>query len=79
MSHLGRENVYWLEKDEIRFTLFPLTSGSRPQLKHKFGEQNKVADDLRQRASLLLMQKNEVVEVNQLKDRGSKFLGCICI
>ena len=64
MSHSGRENGYQLEKDWVRFTLFPLTSGSHPKIKHKMGEQNKVADDLGQSASLLLMQKNEIVELD---------------
>ena len=59
----------------MRFTLFPLTSSSRPKVKHKVGALNKVSDDLRWRASLLLMQKDEAVGVDQLKDRGSKFSG----
>ena len=47
--------MYRLEKDGVRFTLFLLTSGSRPKIKHKVGEQNKIAEDLRRCASLLLM------------------------
>ena len=34
-QHLGIENVYKLEKDGVRFTLFPLKSGSRPKVKRK--------------------------------------------
>ena len=56
--------MYRLEKDRVRFTLFLLTSESHPKIKHKMGEQNKVADDLGQSASLLLMQKNEIVELD---------------
>ena len=74
--HPGRNNVYRLEKDGVSFTLFLLTSGSRPKVKHKVGVSTEEADDSKRRASLLLLQKNEIVEVNQLKDRASKFLGC---
>ena len=63
----------------MRFTLFPLTSRSHPKAKNKTGVSNKEADDVRRRASLLLIQQNEVVGVDQLKDPGSKFLGCVCI
>ena len=49
------------------FTLFPLASWSCPKVKHKVGMPTKVADDLRRRASLLLMQKNEIVGVDHLK------------
>ena len=59
----------------MRFTLFPLTSGSRPKVKHKVGVSNEVAGDSKRRASLLLLQKNEIVGIDQLKDRDSKFLG----
>ena len=63
----------------MRFTLFPLMNGSRPKVRHKVGAPNKVADDLRRRASLLLMQKNEIMGVDQLmKGQDSKFLGHIC-
>ena len=30
--HTGRENVYQLEKDGVRFTLLPLRSGLRPKV-----------------------------------------------
>ena len=63
----------------MRFTLFPLTSGSCPKTKHKAGALNKEADDVRRRANLLLIQQNEVVGVDQLKESGSKFLGRVCI
>ena len=46
-QHSGRDNVYRLQKVGVRFTLFPLTSGSRPKVKHKVGVQNNVADALR--------------------------------
>ena len=46
VRYSGKENMYRLKKDGVRFTLFPLTSGSHPKIKHKVGEQNKVADDL---------------------------------
>ena len=62
----------------MRFTLFPLTSKSRPRVKLKVGVSNEVASDLKQCASLLLLQKKGIVVVDQLKDRGSKFLGHIC-
>ena len=62
--HSGRDNVYRLEKDGVRFTLFPLTSGSRPKVKHKVGVLNNIADDLRWRDNLLLMQNNEIVGVD---------------
>ena len=55
VQHSGRDNVYRLEKDGVRFTLFPLTRGPPPKVKHKVGVQNNVADALRQRANLLLM------------------------
>ena len=32
VQHAGRENVYRLEKDGVRFTLLPLTSGSHPKV-----------------------------------------------
>ena len=51
----GRDNVYRLEKDGVRFALFPLTSGSRPKVKHNVGVSNDVASDLKWRASLLLL------------------------
>ena len=47
--------MYQLEKDGVRFTLFPLTSGSRPKVKHKVEVQNNVTDALRQCANLLLI------------------------
>ena len=56
--------MYWLEKDGVRFTLFPLKSGSRPKVKHEVGVKNIVADALRQHANLLLMQKNKTVGVD---------------
>ena len=59
----------------MRFTLFPLTRRSRPKVKHKMGLSTEVAGESKQRASLLLLQKNEIVRVDQWKDRGSKFLG----
>ena len=62
----------------MRFTLFPLMSGSRPKVKYKMGVSNEVADDSKQRASLLLLQTKGIVVVDQLKDWGGKFLGCIC-
>ena len=62
----------------MRFTLFPLTNGSRPKVKHKVEVSNEVAGDSKQRANLLLLQKNEIMGVDQLKDRDSKFLGRIC-
>ena len=74
-QHLGIENVYKLEKDGVRFTLFPLKSGSRPKFKHKAGVQSNVADVLSQRASLMLILKDEIVGFEHLKDRDSKFLG----
>ena len=63
----------------MRFTLFLFTSGSRSKFKHKAGESNKEANDVRRHANLLLIQQNKVVGVDQLKDPGSKFLGCVCI
>ena len=63
----------------MRFTLFSLTSGSRPKTKHKAGVSSKEVDDVRRCASLLVIQQNEVVAVDQLKDPGSKFLGRVCI
>ena len=75
VRHSGRDNVYQLEKDRMRFTLFPLTSRSHPKVNHKMGASNEVANDSKWRASLLLLQKNEIVGVDQLKDQGSKFLG----
>ena len=39
------------------------------------GALNKVSDDSRRHASLVLMQKDEAVGVDQLKDRGGKFSG----
>ena len=32
VQHSGKDNVYQLEKEEVRFTFFLLTSGSRPKL-----------------------------------------------
>ena len=32
VQHASRENVYWLEKDGVRFTLLLLRSGSRPKV-----------------------------------------------
>ena len=43
--HSGKDNIYWLEKDAVRFTLFPLTSRSRPKVKHKVGASDKVVGD----------------------------------
>ena len=63
----------------MRFTLFLLIGGSRPKTKHKAGASNKEVDGVRRRANLLLIQQNEVVGVDQLKDPGSKFLGRVCI
>ena len=63
----------------MRFTLFLLTSEPHPKTKHKARVSNKEADDVRRCASLLLIQQNEVVAVDQLKDPGSKFLGRVCI
>ena len=77
--HSGRDNVYRLEKDGVRFTLFPLTNRSRLKTMHKARVSNNEADDVRWRASLLLIQQNEVVGANQLKDPGSKFLVRVCI
>ena len=77
--HSGRDNVYRLEKDRVRFTLFPLMNGSRPKVKHKLGVQNNVVDDLKGHDNLLLLQKNEIIRVDQLKNQDSKFLGRICI
>ena len=79
MQHSGRDNVYWLEKGGVRFTLFPLMNGSCSKVRHKVRALNKVADDLRMRACLMLMQKNEIVEVDQLKGWDSKFPRHICI
>ena len=53
--HSGRENVYWLEEDGVRFSLFPLNSGSRTKVKHKAGMQNNVVDVLSRHANLLIM------------------------
>ena len=36
-----------------------------------------IADALGQRANLLLIRKNEIVGVDQLKDQDSKFLGYV--
>ena len=63
----------------MRFTLFPLESGSHPKVKHKVGVQNIVTDDLRRRDNLLQMWKNEIMGVDQLNDWDSEFLGRICI
>ena len=37
VQHARRENVYRLEKDEVRFTMFLLRGGSCPKDKHKAG------------------------------------------
>ena len=73
MRHSGRDNVYRLEKDEVRFTLFPLMSGSRPKVKDKVGVSKEEVDNSKRCPSLLLLQKNEIVAVDQLKDWVSKF------
>ena len=31
-QHVGKENVYRLEKDGVKFTLLPLKSGARPKV-----------------------------------------------
>ena len=61
---MGRDNVYRLEKDGVRFTLFLFTNGSRPKSKHKAGVSNKEPDDVRRRANFPLIQHNEVVGVD---------------
>ena len=60
--------------DGIRFTLFPLKSGSHPKVKHKTGVQSNVADVLSRRASLMLILKDEIAGFEHLKDWDSKFL-----
>ena len=72
---MGRKNVYRLEKDGVRFTLFPLKYWSRPKVKYKVGVQSNVADVLSLPASLMLILKDEIAGFEHLKDRDSKILG----
>ena len=68
-QHAGKDNVYRLEKDGVKFVLLPLRSGSRPKVRHKARLQNKVADALSWRANLLITRKSEIVEFEQLNKK----------
>ena len=63
-----RQRISWglspKVKDGVRFTLFPLMSGSRPKVKQKVGVSNEAAGDSKWCASLFLLQKNEIMGID---------------